>query len=196
MGYHLPPPPADSNTIMKKFLLISLTITITILSVSAGPNKPNGNIRSFAKENVKKPLIHKPIENIKSKRGNSISGNKPKSTQNKNSPKSKRIQNPSRKDTMKKPSGRSQNGPISNGNKQLREPQKRKQLRKEDIVKQNNNGQKKKSGRTSNTKVQGRATVNDTCLDTSMQMLKIAKDKVTNFLMQYKRMTKFNTTAG
>merc|ERR1711935_930517 len=50
--------------------------------------------------------------------------------------------------------------------------------------------QKMKTNERSNVKA--RAMVNDTCLDTSMAMLKIAKDKVTNFLNQYKRMASFN----
>merc|ERR1712106_282900 len=54
--------------------------------------------------------------------------------------------------------------------------------------------QKMKTNERANIKA--RATVNDTCLDTSMAMLKIAKDKVTNFLNQYKRMASFNKTAG
>jgi hypothetical protein len=38
--------------------------------------------------------------------------------------------------------------------------------------------------------------VSDTCLSSVMSHLKLCKDKVTNFLAQYKRMSSFNKTAG
>merc|ERR1711892_417369 len=38
--------------------------------------------------------------------------------------------------------------------------------------------------------------VNSTCLDTAVKLLKIVTSRITNFLVQQKRMTKYNTTGG
>merc|ERR1712036_85144 len=38
--------------------------------------------------------------------------------------------------------------------------------------------------------------VNSTCLDTAVKLLKIVQQRITNFLVQQKRMSKFNTTGG
>merc|ERR1711892_724865 len=39
-------------------------------------------------------------------------------------------------------------------------------------------------------------TVNSTCLDTAVKLLKIVNSRVTNFLIQQKRMSKYNSTGG
>merc|ERR1719250_496485 len=66
---------------------------------------------------------------------------------------------------------------------------KRKQTKRGKKPRKSGSVQKGGSGRLSCSRA-----VNSTCLDTAVKLLKIVQQKVTNFLVQQKRMSKFNST--
>jgi len=63
----------------------------------------------------------------------------------------------------------------------------------------NKSNKKQKSGKTQNSKT-GRSgcsrAVNSTCLDTAVKLMKIVTSRITNFLIQQKRISKYNSTGG
>jgi len=75
----------------------------------------------------------------------------------------------------------------------------RKSRKNQKTGKRNKSGKTQKSGKTHKSSL-GKSgcsrAVNSTCLDTAVTLMKIVNSKVTNFLVQQKRITKYNSTGG
>merc|ERR1712037_750853 len=54
----------------------------------------------------------------------------------------------------------------------------------------------RKQSRSGKSQVRSSSCMNETCINTAMSYMKIMKDRVSNFLRQKTRITKFQTTAG
>merc|ERR1712128_418897 len=139
----------------------------------ADPEKKNGKKQINGKRSGKKN---------KTRSGKSR-GNKPSKRGNKN-PKSSKRHNKS---------GKNQKNKSSKPKKKGRKP-------KKPSTKQNTKAKtQRKSGKVQpagDKRTACSRTVNSTCLDTAVKLLKIVNSRVTNFLIQQKRMSKYNSTGG
>merc|ERR1712218_731725 len=73
----------------------------------------------------------------------------------------------------------------------------RKEKKKSRKGKKNSRKGKKKTGRKSQSNRQtDSGCMNETCINTAMSYMKIMKDKVSNFLRQKTRVSKYSTTSG
>merc|ERR1719341_93303 len=78
------------------------------------------------------------------------------------------------------------------GGKKQRKSGKNKNTRRK-----NKRGRKQKSVKTQNIERSGCSrAVNSTCLDTAVKLMKIVNSRITNFLIQQKRISKYNSTGG
>merc|ERR1712050_565413 len=115
----------------------------------------------------------------------------PKKKKKKRGKKSKKGGRKARKD-KRKVKGKSRGNKIRKQNRKTRGKQKkaggqRKKKRKE---------KKRNKVAPSIERLACSRAVNSTCLDTAVKLLKIVQQRITNFLVQQKRMSKFNTTGG
>merc|ERR1739838_464590 len=78
-------------------------------------------------------------------------------------------------------------------NKIPKSPQKNNQKQNKKVKPQRKRGNKQPAG---DGRLACSRAVNSTCLDTAVKLLKIVTSRITNFLVQQKRMTKYNTTGG
>merc|ERR1712128_389387 len=78
-------------------------------------------------------------------------------------------------------------------NKIPKSPQKNNQKQNKKVKPQRKSGKKQPAG---DERIACSRAVNSTCLDTAVKLLKIVTSRITNFLVQQKRMTKYNTTGG
>merc|ERR1712128_141172 len=78
-------------------------------------------------------------------------------------------------------------------NKIPKSPQKNNKKHNKKVKPQRKRGNKQPAG---DGRLACSRAVNSTCLDTAVKLLKIVTSRITNFLVQQKRMTKYNTTGG
>merc|ERR1711892_57568 len=78
-------------------------------------------------------------------------------------------------------------------NKIPKSAQKNNQKQNKKVKPQRKSGKKQPAG---DGRLACSRAVNSTCLDTAVKLLKIVTSRITNFLVQQKRMTKYNTTGG
>merc|ERR1711892_905447 len=188
---------AAPPNIMNNLLLITIFTIPTVVAVSAGQRTRNGS-KDVKRKNIDDVSIIK----SKFKRKNSVESEiTPKHKNKKQTKLDEREGERKSKQKLKGNVDLSNNLRRGNGGNNQKKKTSKKNV---DGQKRSGAGKRKGNSETKRQKmktnersnIKARATVNDTCLDTSMSMLKIAKDKVTNFLNQYKRMASFNKTAG
>merc|ERR1711892_494577 len=122
----------------------------------------------------------------------------------------------SSKSGIKTKSGKGKNNKTKNGNKKRQgnrksksgknqknkssKPKKKGRKAKKPRTKQNTKAKTpRKSGKiqpAGDERIACSRAVNSTCLDTAVKLLKIVNSRVTNFLIQQKRMSKYNSTGG
>merc|ERR1712038_1193675 len=128
----------------------------------------------------------------KGKKGSKRAGKKGK----KASKKGKKGKKKGRKAGKKTKKGKKR---AKKGNKKSRKMKKksRKEKKKSRKGKKNSRKGKKKTGRKSQSNRQtDSGCMNETCINTAMSYMKIMKDKVSNFLRQKTRVSKYSTTSG
>merc|ERR1711892_251363 len=134
----------------------------------------------------------------KRKAKSSKSGIKTKSGKRKNN-KTKRG-NKKRQGNGKSKSSKGQNKSGKNQKNKSSKPKKKGRKAKKPSTKQNKKAKtQRKSGKIQPAGEKRTAcsrAVNSTCLDTAVKLLKIVNSRVTNFLIQQKRMSKYNSTGG
>merc|ERR1711983_283836 len=203
---------------MKKLLLF-VFLGLVALSLSENLGEDQGN-------NVEEVLDESELENIevtsededesvdvsRSKRNADTKKKRKnkgkKSQKDKNKPRNRKNRRKSGKKTAKKgrkkANRKSKGKNRSNknkGGKRSRKAGKRKNKavkQRKTKRKQNKRGKKIRKVVPSNGDQRGACSraVNSTCLETAVKLLKIVQQRVTNFLQQQKRMSKFNTTGG
>merc|ERR1712106_543640 len=135
------------------------------------------------KKNGKKQINGKRSGNKNKTRSGKSRGKKPTKRGNKN-PKSSKRHNKSGKNQKNKSS----------------KPKKKGRKAKKPSTKQNTKVKtQRKSGKVQpagDKRTACSRAVNSTCLDTAVKLLKIVNSRVTNFLIQQKRMSKYNSTGG
>merc|ERR1712128_196224 len=188
---------AAPPNIMNNLLLITIFTILAVVAVSAGPRTRNGS-KDVRRKNTDDVSVIK----SKFKRKNSVESEITPKKKNKK-PRKMDESEGERKSKQKLKGNVDLSNKLRGGNGDKTQKKKPK-LKNVNEQKRSGAGKRKGNSDTKRQKmktneranIKARATVNDTCLDTSMAMLKIAKDKVTNFLNQYKRMASFNKTAG
>merc|ERR1711892_707540 len=123
----------------------------------------------------------------KRKAKSSKSGSKTKSGKGKN-----KIGNKKRQGNRKAKSSKRQNKSGKNQKNKSSKPKKKGRKPKKPST-------KRKSGKiqpAGDRRTACSRAVNSTCLDTAVKLLKIVNSRVTNFLIQQKRMSKYNSTGG
>ena len=121
-------------------------------------------------------------------RKNGKNGSRRKSKKNTKSNKGKK------RKSAKKPKNKKAK---KNNKKRARKDRKKLNKRKNSRRTNSNKGSKNKN-RKNSRKSEARATtcMNETCINTAMKYMKIMKDRVSNFLKQKTRITKYNETSG
>merc|ERR1712128_228352 len=165
--------------------------------MGADPEKKKGKKRKNGKGRGKN---NKTNRGNKKGRGNrkaksSKSGSKTKSGKGKN-----KIGNKKRQGNRKAKNSKRQNKSGKNQKNKNSKPKKKGRKPKKPSTKKNTKAKtQRKSGKVQSAGDKRTAcpgAVNSTCLDTAVKLLKIVNSRVTNFLIQQKRMTKYNTTGG
>merc|ERR1711892_112937 len=122
-------------------------------------------------------------------------GSKTKSGKGKN-----KIGNKKRQGNRKAKSSKRQNKSGRNQKNKSSKPKKKGRKPKKPSTKQNTKAKtQRKSGKiqpAGDERIACSRAVNSTCLDTAVKLLKIVNSRVTNFLIQQKRMSKYNSTGG
>merc|ERR1711892_70696 len=172
----------------------------------ADPEKKKGRKQKNGKRNGKKTNTRSgksrgkknKSEWGKRKAKSSKSGSKTKSGKgkiNKN-----KIGNKKRQGNRKAKSSKRQNKSGKNQKNKSSKPKKKGIKAKKPSTKQNTKAKtQRKSGKiqpAGDERIACSRTVNSTCLDTAVKLLKIVNSRVTNFLIQQKRMSKYNSTGG
>merc|ERR1711892_680222 len=152
----------------------------------ADPEKKKGMKRKNGKGRGKN---NKTNRGNKKGRGNrkaksSKSGSKTKSGKGKN-----KIGNKRRQGNKNPKSSKRHNKSGKNQKNKSSKPKKKGRKAKKPSTKQNTKAKTHKISACSRA-------VNSTCLDTAVKLLKIVNSRVTNFLIQQKRMSKYNSTGG
>merc|ERR1711892_409051 len=97
-------------------------------------------------------------------------------------------------------SSKRQNKSGKNQKNKSSKPKKKGRIPKKPSTKQNTKAKtQRKSGKiqpADDERIACSRAVNSTCLDTAVKLLKIVNSRVTNFLIQQKRMSKYNSTGG
>merc|ERR1712123_109633 len=154
----------------------------------ADPEKKNGKKQKNGKKN--KTRSGKSRGKKPSKRGNK---NKTRSGKSRGKKPTKRGNKTPKSSKRQNKSGKNQKNKTSKPKKKGRKP-------KKPSTKQNTKAKtQRKSGKIQPAGDEGIAcsrAVNSTCLDTAVKLLKIVNSRVTNFLIQQKRMSKYNSTGG
>jgi len=108
--------------------------------------------------------------------------------------------NKKRQGNRKAKSSKGQNKSGKTQKNKSSKPKKKDRKAKKPSTKQNTKAKtQRKSGKITPTGEKRTAcsrAVNSTCLDTAVKLLKIVNSRVTNFLIQQKRMSKYNSTGG
>merc|ERR1711892_1118005 len=163
----------------------------------ADPEKKKGMKRKNGKRRGKN---NKTNRGNKKGRGNrkaksSKIGSKTKSGKGKN-----KIGNKKRQGNRKAKSSKRQNKSSKNQKNKGSKPKKKGRKPKKPSTKQNTKAKtQRKSGKiqpAGDERIACSRAVNSTCLDTAVKLLKIVNSRVTNFLIQQKRMSKYNSTGG
>merc|ERR1712123_245381 len=121
-------------------------------------------------------------------RKNGKNGSRRKSKKNTKSNKGKK------RKSAKKP----KNKKAKKNNKKRARKNKKNKNKKKNSRRTNSNKGRQNKNRKNSRKSEARATtcMNETCINTAMKYVKIMKDRVSNFLKQKTRITKYNETSG
>merc|ERR1711892_860151 len=169
----------------------------------ADPEKKKGRKQKNGKGNAKKSKTRSGKsrgKKNKSEWGNrtaksSKSGSKTKGGKGKN-----KIGNKKRQGNRKAKSSKRQTKSGKNQKNKSSKPKKKGRKPKKPSTKQNTKAKtQRKSGKiqpAGDERIACSRAVNSTCLDTAVKLLKIVNSRVTNFLIQQKRMSKYNSTGG
>merc|ERR1711983_672381 len=175
-----------------KKLLLFVFLGLVALSLSDNLGEEQGN-------NDEEALDKSELENIEvtsEDKDESVDASRSKRDAD---PKKKR-KNKGRKKANRKSKGKNRSN-KKKGGKRSRKAGKRKNKavkQRKTKRKQNKRGKKIRKVVPSSGDQRGACSraVNSTCLETAVKLLKIVQQRVTNFLQQQKRMSKFNTTGG
>merc|ERR1712123_206845 len=158
----------------------------------ADPEKKNGKKQKNGKRSGKKN---------KTRSGKS-KGKKPSKRGNKNKTRSgkRRGKKPTKRGNKSPKSSKRHNKSGKNQKNKSSKPKKKGRKPKKPSTKQNTKAKtQRKSGKVQTAgdkRIACSRAVNSTCLDTAVKLLKIVNSRVTNFLIQQKRMSKYNSTGG
>merc|ERR1711892_586415 len=160
----------------------------------ADPEKKKGRKQKNGKGNGKKTNSEWGKRKAKrSKSGIKTKSGKGKINKTKNG-------NKKRQGNRKSKSSKGQNKSGKNQKNKSSKPKKKGRKAKKPRTKQNTKAKtQRKSGKiqpAGDERTACSRTVNSTCLDTAVKLLKIVNFRVTNFLIQQKRMSKYNSTGG
>merc|ERR1712123_347438 len=108
--------------------------------------------------------------------------------------------NKKRQGNRKAKSSKGQNKSGKNLKNKSSKPKKKGRKAKKPSTKQNTKAKTQRKGGkiqpAGDERIACSRAVNSTCLDTAVKLLKIVNSRVTNFLIQQKRMSKYNSTGG
>merc|ERR1712123_66102 len=141
-------------------------------------------------------------KNNKTNRGNKKGWGKRKAKSSKSGSKTKsgKGKNKKRQGNRKAKSSKRQNKSGKNQKNKTSKPKKKGRKPKKPSTKQNTKAKtQRKSGKiqpAGDERIACSRAVNSTCLDTAVKLLKNVNSRVTNFLIQQKRMSKYNSTGG
>merc|ERR1711892_1584002 len=141
-------------------------------------------------------------KNNKTNRGNKKGWGKRKAKSSKSGSKTKsgKGKNKKRQGNRKAKSSKRQNKSGKNQKNKTSKPKKKGRKPKKPSTKRNTKAKtQRKSGKiqpAGDERIACSRAVNSTCLDTAVKLLKIVNSRVTNFLIQQKRMSKYNSTGG